>query len=57
MLICVTGMCEAVGNESSPRYIIDLSTPETLERDFYAWLKVCLSHLSLLGKKRTYPGD
>jgi hypothetical protein len=36
-------MCE-IGNEFSTKheqqqYIIDLSTPETLERDFYAWLK------------------
>ncbi|KAE9552493.1 hypothetical protein FO519_004306 [Halicephalobus sp. NKZ332] len=30
-------MCETADDCS--RYVIDLSTPETLERDFYAWLK------------------
>ena len=31
-----------------PKFVIDTSTPEALERDFYAWLKVIIEIWELL---------
>lgn len=42
MPTCVKTHFQGMPKNNNGGFVIDTSTPETLERDFYAWLKVAI---------------